>query len=321
MSNTITNLCRPLRLQPVRKCVLMALADRADDNGIAWPSLAWLCEWTCYGRRTVMDALADLKASGLVRITENKGRNSSYEIDLKALGAQMVTPPESPGVSAADADAKGDPNPGGSRTGAGPAPVQEPHWYPGRSRTGVGQEPHGGGAGAAPDTSISIIDTSIKTSNSCLIGAANVAAPTLFELDSVDQQQAPPVKQKHQYSPEFEASWTAYPTRPGDSKQSAFKQWQARLKAGATAEEMAAGIVAYASYVETNRTEPRFIKHAATFLGQDMHFRNDWSVAASTGRESRSYASGAPGRVHLPHSGFDKINYSEGIDENGYITG
>ena len=142
MSNTITNLCRPLRLQPVRKCVLMALADRADDNGVAWPSLAWLCEWTCYGRRTVMDALADLKASGIVRIIENKGRNSSYEIDLEALGAQMATSPETRAVSASDAGAGNDPNPGGSRTGAGAALVQEPHGYPGGSRTGVVREPH-----------------------------------------------------------------------------------------------------------------------------------------------------------------------------------
>ena len=88
MSNTITNLCRPLRLQPVRKCVLMALADRADESGKAWPSLAWLCEWTCYGRRTVIDALFDLKQSGLIRIVENKGRNNEYVVDLEKVREQ-----------------------------------------------------------------------------------------------------------------------------------------------------------------------------------------------------------------------------------------
>ena len=150
MSNTITNLCRPLRLQPVRKCVLMALADRADESGKAWPSLAWLCEWTCYGRRTVIDALFDLKQSGLIRIVENKGRNNEYVVDLEKVreqaGAETIQAAEMLEVPQASTGHE-DANQGGSCTGAGAAPVQEPH---------------GGGAGAAPDTSIDTHKTSKK---------------------------------------------------------------------------------------------------------------------------------------------------------------
>ena len=150
MSNTITNLCRPLRLQSVRKCVLMALADRADESGKAWPSLAWLCEWTCYGRRTVIDALFDLKQSGLIRIVENKGRNNEYVVDLEKVreqaGAETIQAAEMLEVPQASTGHE-DANQGGSCTGAGAAPVQEPH---------------GGGAGAAPDTSIDTHKTSKK---------------------------------------------------------------------------------------------------------------------------------------------------------------
>lgn len=186
MSNSITNLCRPLRLQPVRKCVLMALADRADDSGVAWPSIAWLCEWTCYGRRTVMDALVDLKASGLVRIVENKGRNSSYEIDLAALSQKFPeTFEDQTGTQAVAAPVKeeeiGD-NPGGSRTGAGTARVREPHGHPGGSRTPLVREPHGGGAGAAPDTSIDIHKTSKRQ------GEARENAPAVSQLPGVSAE-------------------------------------------------------------------------------------------------------------------------------------
>ena len=165
MSNTITNLCRPLRLQPVRKCVLMALADRADESGKAWPSLAWLCEWTCYGRRTVIDALFDLKQSGLIRIVENKGRNNEYVVDLEKVreqaGAETIQAAEMLEVPQASTGHE-DANQGGSCTGAGAAPVQEPHGGGAGAARGVVQEPHGGGAGAAPDTSIDTHKTSKK---------------------------------------------------------------------------------------------------------------------------------------------------------------
>ena len=51
----------------------------------------------------------------------------------------------------------------------------------------------------------------------------------------------------------------------------------------------------------------------------------EWLKAAcmrASGQRGQDYG-GQRGsaRQRLPHSGFDKINYSEGIDENGYITG
>jgi hypothetical protein len=43
---------------------------------------------------------------------------------------------------------------------------------------------------------------------------------------------------------------------------------------------MADGVRRYAAYCEAMRTEPRFVKHAATFFGPDRHFLNDWTPAA-----------------------------------------
>lgn len=125
MSNEITNLCRPLRIRPTPKCVLMALADRADDDGVAWPSIAWLCGWTCFSRRAVINALDELEVAGLVRIGKAAGKNSRCEIVLEKVAAEAT--------------------------------------HPGTTCTTTRAGGAHGGAGGAPDTSIDINKTSNKT--------------------------------------------------------------------------------------------------------------------------------------------------------------
>lgn len=78
------------------------------------------------------------------------------------------------------------------------------------------------------------------------------------------------------YTPEFEAAWSAYPSRPGASKAATFKAWKARLKSGASAVQMIEGAAAYAAYCKAERTEPQFIKQAATFFGPGEHYAADW---------------------------------------------
>jgi len=85
-------------------------------------------------------------------------------------------------------------------------------------------------------------------------------------------------KQPNQYSSDFEAFWAAYPRREG--KRSAWRRWQARLRAGATADEMTAGAQTYASKIKQDGRETKFVKLAATFLGPDEHFRE--AVEAET---------------------------------------
>lgn len=82
------------------------------------------------------------------------------------------------------------------------------------------------------------------------------------------------------YPTEFEEVWAAYPKRPGASKKDSYKAWSARIKAGATAAEIMAGVLAYTSYVIAKQTDPEFIKQPATFFGPDEHFRSDWTVWA-----------------------------------------
>ncbi|SEL12870.1 hypothetical protein SAMN05216359_105299 [Roseateles sp. YR242] len=80
------------------------------------------------------------------------------------------------------------------------------------------------------------------------------------------------------YTAEFETAWADYPARAGgNSKADAFKAWEARLKSGATAEELTEGVRRYARFVELSRTEPRFVKQAATFFGPGLHYQDKWT--------------------------------------------
>lgn len=67
--------------------VLLKIANRADENGVCWPSLDRLASDTGLGRRTVERAVAELVASGLVRKETRrdgagKAMSNVYHLDI-----------------------------------------------------------------------------------------------------------------------------------------------------------------------------------------------------------------------------------------------
>lgn len=103
----------------------------------------------------------------------------------------------------------------------------------------------------------------------------------LDELDQLRAGAAKPVKiKRNDYPADFEAAWEVYPARPGASKRDAYKAWAVRLREGVTAAQMLAGAQAYAAYVKATRTEPLFVKQAATFFGPGEHYAADWTPPA-----------------------------------------
>lgn len=91
------------------------------------------------------------------------------------------------------------------------------------------------------------------------------------------------------YPEAFDTLWAAYPKRAGgNSKSDAHRAWAARLKSGATADEMLAGVQRYARYCEaTGKIGTEYVKQAATFLGRGEHFRELWVSANGGGDQSR----------------------------------
>ena len=96
------------------------------------------------------------------------------------------------------------------------------------------------------------------------------------ESDGGESKKPKPKKTRAEYTPEFEEAWDLYPTRPGDSKREAFRAWSARIREGISPAAMIAGTEQYHRYVAFHRTEPRYIKRAATFYGPNLHFEEAW---------------------------------------------
>lgn len=82
-----------------------------------------------------------------------------------------------------------------------------------------------------------------------------------------------PIRTEPQYTPEFDGFWGAYPRKI--EKRSALRAWGARMKEGVSPDELTTAAEHYAEDCRQQHTEPRFIKHAATFLGPNRPWE-DW---------------------------------------------
>lgn len=75
------------------------------------------------------------------------------------------------------------------------------------------------------------------------------------------------VKKKNIYSVDFESFWKCYPRHVGKAK--AYRNYQTRIKEGYGVDELKQAAENYAAACARNKTEEKFIQHAATFLGPD----------------------------------------------------
>lgn len=91
---------------------------------------------------------------------------------------------------------------------------------------------------------------------------------------------------KNTYTDDFELAWQEYPKRAGgNSKADAFKAWTARIKSGATVQELTDGVRRYADYVTAaGKLNTEFVKQASTFFGPSKHYEESWSLAKPDGK-------------------------------------
>jgi len=94
VSNTHMRLVRLQRCgSPTRKAVLFDLADRANDSGECYPSVARIANDTELSERAVRDALRALESAGLIRSSARSGTSTIYTLTLRtpAGGAAPAT--------------------------------------------------------------------------------------------------------------------------------------------------------------------------------------------------------------------------------------
>lgn len=255
---------------PLRKLVLLKLADNANDLGECWPSYQHIADQCEIGRSTVKSHIRVLEEMGVLsREFRRKGElNQSNLFHLHLDGTASKQSGE-----------------GGSEADLGHELPEVGHELP----EGGSGAARGGESGADPRTSHSfesVIEPVIEPKS---IGASAKAAE-------------PSRTGKQDYSPEFEEAWQAYPKRAGGNpKPSAWKAWSARIREGVKPADMLAGIHRYASYVTaTGKANSEYVKQASTFFGPDHHFAESWTAPVSQQRTMP---------VLSRHSGFSERDY------------
>lgn len=113
---------------PLRKLVLIKLADNASDIGECWPSYQHIADQCEIDRSTVRKHIKQLEAQGFLRIENREGPKGNstnlYFLNLWAVG-QKSTPvgPESTGVGPQPTGGVG---PESTRTSHSSEPINEP---------------------------------------------------------------------------------------------------------------------------------------------------------------------------------------------------
>ncbi len=74
----------------------------------------------------------------------------------------------------------------------------------------------------------------------------------------------------YKYPDEFEAVWEHYPRKK--HKKAAWRKWKARRKEGVKNKDLVSAAKNYSLECKRSKTEAKFIKHGATFLGPDEHY-------------------------------------------------
>lgn len=67
------------------KIVMLAIADHANDNGHAWPSITGIAKKCDMSRRNVMRIIQSLEKDGLLKPNRDPGRTTRYSIQLVTL--------------------------------------------------------------------------------------------------------------------------------------------------------------------------------------------------------------------------------------------
>lgn len=114
------------------------------------------------------------------------------------------------------------------------------------------------------------------------------------ETDRTDQKKLAP------FEAEFNAAWEHYPRK--DERKAALEKYQARRRAGATAEELALAVQHYAAAARHQGTERRFIKHGKTFFGHTDPWREFLAPPSLNGNASTSERP-VPGPARPPDLG------------------
>lgn len=118
-------------------------------------------------------------------------------------------------------------------------------------------------------------------------GSESTLAPDRVETETEEETETE--TERNRDADAFAVLWGAYPRRPGDSKSGAHRTFLARRREGVPASAMIEGAKRYAAWCKKERTEAKYIKMAATFLGPGRHWESDYTSTAKPAQPVVTY--------------------------------
>lgn len=231
-----------------QRSLYVVLIDRRDSHGYCHPSLSLLAHDAMISRKSVLNNLRRLEEMGLIVRSNRVGKDGGY------MSNEYYVSLDAPSVKEANCPRQGnsEPDVGKQHTGGRESANQ-------LIRTSVKNHlnnqvntpiaPNGGVSDTTPEDS----ETDNQTEEQS----------TLFDAPT-EPENEPKHRVSTDYSDEFEAFWAVYPLKL--DKRAAFKAFTRALKR-VKLDVIMAGARKYAD--DPNLPEPRFIKHAATWLNGD----------------------------------------------------
>ncbi|EOD4070207.1 TPA: helix-turn-helix domain-containing protein [Yersinia enterocolitica] len=232
---------------PLRKLILVKLADNANDQGECWPSygnIANLCECSKSAVKSHITALIEM---GIVkkenRLGVNNGKGNTSNVYYLNISNEIPVPPKS----------------------IAPVPSESTPMF-------------SGDLPVPPKSIAPVPSESTRISHSFEPVIESVIEPNNTLAPSGDD--APAKRIKNDYSAEFETAWANYPKREGsNSKPAAFKCWNARIKEGVASEVLLAGVERYAKFCQAKgQTNTAYVMQATRFFGPGCEYENTWSA-------------------------------------------
>ncbi|EOI6427544.1 helix-turn-helix domain-containing protein [Yersinia enterocolitica] len=254
---------------PLRKLILVKLADNANDQGECWPSygnIANLCECSKSAVKSHITALIEM---GIVkkenRLGVNNGKGNTSNVYYLNISNEIPVPPKS----------------------IAPVPSESTPMF-------------SGDLPVPPKSIAPVPSESTRISHSFEPVIESVIEPNNTIAPSGDD--APAKRIKNDYSAEFETAWANYPKREGsNSKPAAFKCWNVRLKEGVTSEVLLAGVERYARFCQAKgQTNTAYVMQATRFFGPGCEYENLWSAMSPQAASNQKPST---------HTGFADRNY------------
>jgi Helix-turn-helix domain len=238
---------------PVRKAVLMSIANRANDaDGACWPSQRRIADETEFCERAVRKALADLEDLGLIRREKRK--------DTTDLIYVMMPDPDAGGTIKPPA------SPAGGNTGENRPSRTQRHQIPATQAGDSAPQRYQIPEGAAPDA-----------------GDYRHDVPTNLSDESITEPSVEPTKKLNPSFPSdsFKQFWKLYPDKKG--KQYCQDIWETKIECGKTPfENIMKGL---RTYIRCKPKDRPWL-NPSTFLNQ-ARWEDEWNESSRDDRSNR----------------------------------